>query len=105
MPGADTCAAAGLGERRWGRSPLLDIEILERKLHECSIEPEAHTMSRSVFDEYRKELEREALVEIVAKLSDRIASLERKLEFIFGDYVLINGRFERIPQGMLIKLK
>jgi len=40
-----------------------------------------------------------ALAEQVAELREAVARVERKLDLIFGDAVIINGRFVHIGKG------
>ena len=52
--------------------------------------PEDGTYSRDIIDPIKNN------AELLQELIDKIDSLNRKLDLIFGDHVLMNGRFENI---------
>lgn len=73
-----------------------DVEALQEKVRELQREnPDIRSRLFGIPEEDHNHVE---ILEKLNRLEDKLDALTRKIELIFGDSVLINGRFESIQK-------
>jgi hypothetical protein len=80
----------------YGKSILRDIPISD-------VKDESVLMRESPLLDWLCERDKKDSAIILREVLERVESIERKLDTIFGDHALVNGRFIQLNQFEMIK--